>query len=202
MALEKFNKESYVSILSSDGTLRLVVPEGTEGSVVREYEDSKGNKGSKTELVFNKLVGKIVGIEFKDGDYGKSIQVSVDDGATDPVILSINTAQNFGEDFLKKLPNINLEKEVTLAPYAFEADGKVKKGITITQDGEKIKNFFYDEEKKEVCNKYPKPKGDTAKYDKDDWKIYFMEARKFLVKYAEEHFVSKKETADSKFEAI
>ena len=28
---------------------------------------------------------------------------------------------------------------------------------------------------------FPKPKGDTEAYDTNDWKIFFLEARKFLV---------------------
>lgn len=190
MALIANKQDKYITILS-DGTLRLPVPEGTEGAVKREYELKDGTKGSKTELVFNKITGKITDIKIFDGDFGKLLQLTITDEAGD-MVLSVSTAQNFGEDLMKKLPNIDLDKEVSLAPYAFEDEkGKSKKGVTVTQDEVKIKNYFYDEEKKEVTNGYPKPKGDTTKYSSDKWKIYFLEAREFLTEYIEERFVKK-----------
>ncbi len=191
MALEKINKDNYVSILSSDGTLRMTVPEGTEGSIHREYETSDGKKGVKNELVFNKLSGKITNIAFHDGDFGKSIQVTVTDDAGD-VVLSINTAQNYGEDFMKKLPNIDLEQPVTLSPYNFTDDkGKLRKGISILQNDVKVQNSYYDALAKKNTNKFPEPDGDTKKYDNDDWKTYFIKVRKFLIKEVETKIIPK-----------
>lgn len=202
MALIKNDKENYVSILSSDGTLRMVVPDGTEGAVKREYETTDGKKGTKTELVFNKLIGKITKIEFFDGDFGKLLQLTVDDGIEKPLILSVNTSQNFGEDIMKKLPNIDLNKEVSFSPYSFEDEnGKVKKGVSIVQDGKKIQNFFYNVTAKKNCNGFPEPKGDIKKYSKDKWKIYFLEAREFLIEYTTKNFV-KTLTADESFEKM
>ncbi len=189
MALEKVERKNYVSILGSDASLRIVVKEGTEGSEVREYETSDGKKGKKTEMVFQKLTGKITNVAFQDGDFGKMLQLTVSDDAGD-LVLSVSTEQNFGEDIMKKLPNIDLSKEVTISPFTFEDDkGKTKKGVTITQNDVKIKNFFYDEAAKQNSNGYPNVEvGKT--YDKDDWKIYFMQARKFLVGYITEKFVN------------
>lgn len=193
MALEKIEREKYVSILSSDATFRIVVPEGTEGSIVREYETSDGKKGKKTEMVFQKLTGKITNVAFFDGDFGKLIQLDVTDEAG-TLVLSVNTAQNYGEDLMKKLPNIDLEKPVELTPYAFEDDrGKLRKGVTVTQDGKKIQNYFYDPITKKNVNGYPDPEGDIEDYEKDDWKIYFMQARKFLIAFIENKFPNKKQ---------
>ena len=190
MALIKNDKEEYVSVLGN-GTLRIVVPKGTEGAVEREYETSDGKKGVKYELIFNSLVGKITDVKFFDGDFGKLIQAVITDGEGS-LTLSLPTNQNFGEDFMKKLPVIDLEKEVKITPYSFEDEkGKTRKGLTIEQDGKKIQNFFYDAEKKANINKYPNPKGDTKEYDSDDWKMYFMEARKFLTKYVEDNIIPK-----------
>lgn len=187
-------KEEYVSVLS-DGTLRLVVPEGTEGAVKREYETSTGEKGIKFELVFSKLIGKVTNVAFFDGDFGKLIQLTVNDGQGD-MILSLSTATNFGEDVMKKLPNIDFTKDCEFAPYSFTNEkGKAVKGISITQDGEKIKNFFQSENtdpignNSEPINGYPKAKGDTTKFSKDRWKIFFLEAREFLVNYIDENIV-------------
>ena len=179
---------NYVSILGSDGTFRVQVPEGTEGSVVREYELKDGTKGSKIEQVFTTLSGKITGVGFIESEYGKNLILTITDEAGD-VKLSMSTEQNFGEDFMKKLPGLDLDQAVTLKPYAFEDDnGKTRKGITVYQDGEKMDNFFYDAEKKKNTNGYPVPEKDGKGFEKDDWKIYFMTARKFLINYTKENF--------------
>ncbi len=194
MALEKTHKDTFVSILSSDATFRLVVPEGTEGAVKREYEDSKGNKGVKHELVFDKMTGKITKVAFAETDFGKLLHLTITDEKGD-MVLSVSTSQNYGEDLMKKLPNLDLEQDVVLSPYSFTDDkGKLRKGVSVVQNGEKIKNFFYDEKTEKVTHGYPSPKGDTKKYSKDKWKIYFLEAREFLCEYIAEHFGVKQPT--------
>jgi hypothetical protein len=201
-----------MSILGSDGTLRLTVPEGTEGAVYREYETSDGKKGSKWELVFKSLSGKISNMSFYEGDYGTNLMVTLeywetvkDEDGHDKVgadgkpvmvqkedTISLGTATPFGEDFMKKLPNVNLDEYVTISPFSFIDDnGKNRRGVTVKQGDVKIENFFYDKEKKKNLHKYPNPEGDTGTFTKDDWKIYFLQARKFLVKYTEENFLPK-----------
>lgn len=188
---------SFVSILS-DGTMRVAAEEGAEGAVKREYETSDGKTGSKWEYVYTELTGKITNVSFYEGDYGKLIQLTVEDEESDPVVLSVNTSSNFGEDIMKKLPSIDLEEPVTLAPYSFEDDkGKKKRGVTITQNGEKLKNFYYDEEKKKNLHGFPEvklPKG--KKPTKDFWKLYFLEARMFLIDETEKRFVKAKDDYD------
>lgn len=175
------SNDKFVSILA-DGTLRLVVPEGTEGAVKREYESSDGKTGVKYELVYTELAGMITHIGFYEGDYGKLIQVTVTDEEGESYVLSVSTAQNYGEDLMKKLPNVDLKKPVKFVPYSFEDDNKkVRKGITIYQDEEKIQNFYYDADKKKNINGYPDPKFKKKTPTKDDWKLYFLSARMFLI---------------------
>lgn len=183
------NTTPIMNILGSDGTLRLTVDAGTEGAKLREYETSDGKKGSKWELVFKSLSGKITNLQMYEGDYGKNLLVTLSyNGGEDTI--SFNTATPFGEDFMKKLPNINLDEYVTIAPYSFVDDnGKTRKGVTVTQGDTKLTNYFYDPEKKKNLHKYPEPTGDVSKYDKDDWKIYFTQCRKFLVANVEEKFL-------------
>lgn len=189
MGLVKFDDKKYVTVLGSDATFRLVVDKNTEGATLREYESSDGVKGEKWELVFNQLFGKILNIEFHDGEYGKNLLITVSDG-TEEYTLSLNTGTPFGEDMLKKLPSVDLTKEVSLTPYAFEDDkGKTKKGMTVKQDGVAIKNFFYDGTKNINGYPEPKPKKGDKPYTTDDWKIYFTEARIFLVEYVEEKII-------------
>lgn len=168
--------KTFITILS-DGKFHQTVAEGTPGSVVRKYEDKDGVEKEKVELVHDSVTGVITNIAFEDGEYGTSIQVTLDNEG----IISMGTASNFGEDFMKKLPNIDLKKEVKIAPYAFEVEGKSRKGVTVYQDGEKIESFYFDKDTKKAINGMPEPDGDTSKFKSDDWKLYFLVVRKFLV---------------------
>lgn len=194
----------WASVLA-DGKLHVTVPEGTEGSVIREYEKSDGTKGSKNELVYTEISGLITEIKFYDGDYGKQLLLTFVDGEEKPVTLALSTASNFGEDVLKKIINVDLALPVKFAPYAFTDDvsKKLKKGITITQNGKKIENYFYDKEKKENINGYPvapqpaKKKGITVPVNKEEWKIWFMQCRIFLIDKITEHFKLDEVVADT-----
>lgn len=189
LGLTQKDDKQYLYVLGSTGDFRMKVSENTPGAEKREYETSDGTKGAKYELAFSSLEGYISGLEFFDGDYGKNLIVHFEFGKdAESLSLSLGAASSFGEDFMKKLPNIDYTKTVTLTPYSFEDEnGKPRKGVTVTQDGEKIMGAFYDPEKKKSANGYPEPEGDTKDYDKDDWKIFFTKARKFLVSYTEKN---------------
>lgn len=195
------NTDKFLSILS-DGTMRLSVPEGTEGAVKREYETSDGKTGTKYELVYTELSGTITKIAFWDGDFGKLLQLTVTDGEEDPIVLSIGTASSFGEDIMKKLPAIDLLQPVVIAPYAFEDDkGKKRKGVTLKQSDKKIESFYYDKETKKNINGLP----DVVlkkKMTSDDWKMYFLSVRLFLIDDLSKRFnlENTEAVADKKFE--
>ena len=203
--IESREIKNYISI-SSDAKLRKVVPEGTPGAKERVYETTKkgedGNfiKGVKIEKEYESVSGKITDIAFVNTDYGTLLQVTVTDPfLTDDVeVLSMSTSNSFAQDFMKKLPNIDLNKEVVLKPFAFTPEGGTRelKGLTVTQDGIKVDKSFYDNEKKENIMGMPTP--DTKLKDeknemkrKHGWKTYFKEIEIFLVDYTTEHFVSK-----------
>ena len=191
--LEAKDDKKYVNILGSDGSLRITVDESTPGAKRREYETSDGKTGVKYELVFKSISGLVKDISFYDGDYGKNILMDFDNDG-EILTLTINSASNFGEDLMKKLPNMDFAQRVTITPYAFDDEkGKTRKGLTINNKGDKIQNFFYDVVAKKNINNYPDPKpnkGDKP-YSKDDWKIYFIETRKFLTEYTEENIIPK-----------
>ena len=184
----------YVKILGSDGTFRVEVPEGTPNAVVREYEQDDVKK-IKHELIFHKMTGKIENITFRDGDYGRTIDLFIrNDKAL--YIVSINTANNYSSDIMKKLPNVNLEEEVVLNPYSFTGDtGKNIKGVSILQDGEKILSYFWDKNKEEIINDFPvndeekKPEATATTKWKKYWKAYFSDVEEFLVEYTEEKII-------------
>lgn len=172
--------KKYVSVLS-DGKFHQSVPDGTEGAITRTYEDRDGVEQSKTELVFDSVSGVITKIGFVDGEYGKNLLIEIDNDG----IVQFGTSSNFGEDIMKKIPNIDFSKEVKLVPFSFEDKGKTRKGVTVYQGETKIDSHYYDAEKKESCNGIPETEGDIKKFDADDWKMYFMKVRKFLVSEVE-----------------
>jgi len=216
MALkESREKVSYISI-SSDAILRKVVPAGTAGAKERTYETKEKNddgtfiKATKIEKHYESVSGKITNISFVDTDYGTLLQVTLADTDTfvpsEPETLSMSTSQSFAQDFMKKLPNIDLTKEVTLKPFAFTPDGQTRelKGLTVTQVGEatgfasKIDKSFTEKQGDKYVNimGYPNPDEKLANEKnemkrKEGWKRYFKDVEIFLVDYTTENFVSK-----------
>ena len=176
-----------------DGTLRTKVDEGFPNAVRREYETKDGAKAVKFERVVDALKGYIEGIQFNDGDYGKTINITLDenDEGKKPIV-QFSVEGTYGEDVLKKLPGVDLSKEVRFRPFSFTGDdGRDVRGVEITQGETKIKNFFYDPEKKLALNGYPTPEGDVSEYSKEDWKIFYLQARKFLVAYTQNEIIPK-----------
>lgn len=195
MALKNVRVNKTFASILADGLFHQTVPEGTEGAVKRYYETSDGKKGTKTELTFDTMSGVISAIFFFEGEFGSTLHVVVDG-----VELSMNTASTYAEDFMKKLPNIDLSKEVELSPYAFtDEKGKARKGISIVQDGVKIQNAFYDFINKKACGGIEKiklPKEDKrGKISKDAWKLYFGQVRAFLVENTEENFCTEEKVS-------
>lgn len=208
MSREIYTKDTFVTILGSDGTFRERKPDGTTGAniQVREIIDKKtGAKSYKTEEVFNKMTGKITGIGFYDGNYGTNIQITVTDNDKSEVI-SLPTNDPFGEDFMKKFPNVNLEKPVTFAPYCFadkeNPENKIK-GLTLLQDGQKVTNYFVEVNTDPLTNKntytnlhgFPevkKTKKELEKMSKPEYDMYwtnhFFEVRLFLMNYIKDNF--------------
>ena len=193
MAREEKKNGVFFNILA-DGKFHQTVDEGTESAVLREGETKEGEKYSKWEKLFESLSGKIKSVEFFDGNYGKNIIVNMEDEEGE-FGISVSTSSNFGEDLMKKLPNIKLLEEVKFAPYSFEDDkGKTKKGITVTQNGEKVQSYYHDYNPgtKAMTLKNGYPEAPVAKKGKtissDEWKVYFGQARIFMIGKTEELF--------------
>lgn len=181
------DQELYISVLA-DGKFHLTSEEGAvdaqgQKATLREYETSKGEKKSKWELTYQSLEGFIQAISFFEGEFGKILNLEIRDDEV--YTVSLNTASSFGEDVMKKLPNVDFKKRVTLKPYAFEDDnGKNRKGITIYQEGDKINGYFYDGTN--TINGAPTPENGGEGFDTDDWKMFYMTQRKFLIAFTEE----------------
>ena len=156
-----------------DGHLVQAVEEGTPGAKLRKWELPTGQKGEKWELNYSSWSGKITGVNFRETEYGEVCILELEDAA-----LSINTVSRYFSDMASKLYGADLTQDITLHPYDFESEGKRFKGVSVQQDGAKLKNYFYDGEK----NLHGFPEVDKSKTSKKTyWKIYFAEVAEFLV---------------------
>jgi len=191
MGLKNTKFDGTYASIGADGSIRIPAQANEPGAVLREYELSDGTTGSKWEKIYTEISGKITGINFYDGDYGKVLNVILEDN-DGKYSLSVSTQSNFAEDLMKKLPNIDLSSEVVIKPYSFDdkKTGKNRKGCSVIQGENKITNFFIkdlEDGKYEVANGYPPVPNQTM--DKEDWKIYFLHARKFLVSFIEQQII-------------
>lgn len=194
------NQNIYYNII--DGSLRTKVDKDHPEAIAREYETRDGVKSVKYERKIDALTGIIEDIGFYDGEFGKVLNITLDENeeGRHPVI-QIGVETSYGEDFLKRLPAIDLTQEVYIAPYAFtdEENGREVRGVSVMQNKVKIKNFFYDVENKKAVNGYPIPEGDVREYTKEDWKIFYLKARKFLIAYVIENVLPKFEAREDEY---
>jgi hypothetical protein len=185
-------REPRLSYSIIQGTFRTEVDPDKPDAVRRDWKSADGkNSGTKYERIINALKGFIEKVDIIEGDYGKQVVVTLDKNSSglNPTIY-MNASSREGEDFMKKLPNINLMNEVRLRPYSFTGDdGDVVKGIDLTQTDEEgkytlqIQSFFFDKENRKNLHGYPDPEGDTESFTSEDWKNYYYQARKFLMSY-------------------
>jgi hypothetical protein len=184
--IEKNSKQSDKTFLTilADGKFHQQVDEGTEGAVKREIKDKITNEvtDTKFELLHDSVKGIISEITVIEGEYGKNLQISID-----KEVISLGVKTNFGEDMLKKLPSLDLSKEVTLTPYSFIPKGEEykKRGITVYQDGVKVGSYYYDVDTKESTHGCPEPEKGGKGFDSDDWANHFNMVRKFMIKEIE-----------------
>jgi len=185
--LTPVNSERYISI-KADGLFHEKVDKDTEGAVLREYTLKDGTEGSKWELLYRSVDNVFIkGIRFEDSDYGENILTTLVDAEGNEVVWSESTGSNFGTDYMKKLPNLDFSAKVSIKPYAFEDEnGRDRRGVSIFQE-DKVQGYFYDGEKN--TNGFPEP--ESKEMSKDDWKVYFIQVKKFLTNYTKENIIPK-----------
>jgi len=179
---------TYLSIIG--GRLKQKVEETTEGAKIRTYEDKEGNEGSKWELTHKNVSGMLIGFGLDKKDFGVTmLEIVVIDGDGLKTQIGCPDSSRYAMDFMEKLPNIDLTKEVLLNSYDFEAKnpttGKVsrKTGFSIIQGDDKISTAYFDFDKKKNLRGMPEvDQAEAADYDSDDWKVYYLQKKKFLVK--------------------
>jgi len=185
----KGNNKIFLSIV--EGNLRQKVDSETKHAVKREYEvDEKGIKikKSKWELTYESWVGVIQDIRVEEGTYGQRLKVMFEDA-----ILDIPTGSRYFQDFGKKIVGADINKEIIIKPFDFETEKEGTTelirltGISIDQDGKKLKSYFWNEADQKTCHGLPEPTEKEAnEFDKDDWKNYYNNTlKKFLLSQIE-----------------
>lgn len=193
------NKVTYLNVMS-DGKFHQKVEEGTPGAVLREGETKDGTKYSKLELITDFVAGKITKVDFYDGEYGKSLVLNLETLDGD-VSVSLSTASDFGKDMLHKILSVDLGTIVTLTPFIEETNKLNKKGekimnkgIRVVQNGNQVWSHFqkWDKDLGKFVSLNGMPEAPTApagkKPSSDEWKMYFMQAKIFMIKEVEKAF--------------
>ena len=188
--IERSDKIDYWGI--SQGALRKKADEDDPKAIKREYTTKKGEKKVIWEIVCDGISGYIRDVELRDGDFGEQLMVYIDD--VDNFALQMSWDSSEAMSFAEKLKGIDISKEVEIKPYYFTPKGRTKaiRGVSVYQDGNKLDNYFVkrDADGRVVghIEDFPTPDGDTDEYDTEDWKMYFMQQKKFLRKHVIEKF--------------
>ena len=134
------NSAGTVFLTISDGKLCRRVQSPTANSKERL------NKEGRTvhEEFFSGWSGKITDISTRESDYGKDWCVKIDDGESTAVI-QFKYSSGYATSFLKALPNVDFEKEVTLSPNMKIEGDKKRTNIFVNQDGKAVKWFYTKE---------------------------------------------------------
>lgn len=194
MALGQSENSNRIFLHITYGKLRFKTNENDSQAVSRE--NSKGN--TVWERVFDFVSGKVTSIFYKEDEkYGNSFEVTLKDGE-EKYQISFSEGDNYCNDFFSKLPNVDLNREIKIAPYDFldKSKNKQRRGITLWQDDVKINNFFVYREGQEFKYNQGFPKPEGTETDSDDWKIYFTKVKKFLRKYVNENIIPKFKTEE------
>jgi len=186
----KGGNKTYLTIVG--GNLVQKVDANTPNAKRRDYELPDKTTGFKYELNYMNWTSRIKGITFKDGDFGKQCMVELEDA-----VLTIGVSSRYFQDFACKLVGSNVTQPYTLHPYDMETDTGRKTGISLQQEGEKLKNYFYDFENKKNLHGFPEvDKEELDSLGKDYWKVYFIKVAQFLMKQIEAMEFPNIETAE------
>jgi len=136
----------------------------------------------KYEIQYDYMKGLITHISIKSGEYGKQLQVRLEDGP-DIFYLGMKWKSRYAQSFMQRILNVDFTKPVTVEPYQFKKKKETRTGVTLKQNDEKLVNYYVkykgDNEKSEFLFGYPEF---NIAYldDEDDMDSYNTEVRKFL----------------------
>lgn len=178
--------KTYLYIIG--GNICEKVDEQTPGARRREFENPTTKvKGVKYELVYRSWEGIIRSLDFRDTDYGYQLNIEFDDA-----VLTLDTTSRYFSEFAKKLPSIEIEEPVEIAPFDFEPEpGRRAIGMHLIQNGKKALNWYWDVTEDKPTHGIPVPTGNTKTYKSDDWKVYYIGVKKFFISEIEKLKMSK-----------
>lgn len=135
------NRNSAIYLTISNGKICRQLQNKSEKSVERT------NKNGKLvhEEFYDHLSGMLTNISVREADVAgtkmKFWQLTVD---ADGVIyqLQFNYSSSYAASFLKALPNADLTKQITLAPFMKVEGDKKKTTLFITQNGKALKHAY------------------------------------------------------------
>lgn len=193
------DQKRYLTILA-DGKLHERVDEDTEGAKVRTKKNQDGTTEEVTdkddnliyELTYPGITANVGKIQISEGDYGSNLNIDLTDEDDNQFVLSLKCDSPYGENFMQRLPNLDLNEPVVFKPYAFKPKGSDQKqrGLTLLQgepkSEEKVANAFEKVEEngdREVLIKgFPMP-DPKKKYNSEKWKIFFATRREWVMDY-------------------
>lgn len=191
---KKFDKVFFKIV---EGSIRRKVDEGTEGAVVRKW-NAGGKSGTSHEVVLDSLFGRIVGLDFYDGEYEGSkyttLNITLEDDEGEKAVLGVGVTSKYAMDIMQKLPNIDLNEAVKIRPYSFTPDGEEKEkiGVEILQRDpvtgnftEKKSSYFHkwDGKRSTLQNGFPDRDKPYDEQTTGEREIYKITRREFLVNY-------------------
>lgn len=140
------DKNIYFNIFN--GKICRKVPLGTEGSI--ERVNKLGNTVS--EVFYDSFTGLLVNIRLQpDGGYGKQWAFDFKTEGGSICTLQLGVSNGFATALIKVLPNIDLDKVITITPNIGEYNGKQTSTLFVNQDGKALKHAFT----REVPNSMP-----------------------------------------------
>jgi hypothetical protein len=133
--LSKGKAGIYLSIQSGKIAQRIAEPSSTSKS--RTLESGKVIH----EELYDTLEGRITGIQFKDGDYGQQLIISMENEG-DVAHLQMPLSSSPASGFLKALPNVQPGALVKFKPSMKEENGKRKTSLFLSQGGQGVKWYW------------------------------------------------------------
>lgn len=174
MGLSNSNSERKVFVNIINGKLTTKSNKDNPLAVSRENK----NKETVWEVYHDKLTGVIVNMEVNKNDFGKQLEIEIDD-VGERYLLTIPVESKYFDSFCSKIGNAKQGEEITIAPYSFQPKDRDNKmtGINLYQNGVKLEYYFSKE------NPKGKPFPAQDKLDEDDWKMFKLQERKFYCEF-------------------
>lgn len=192
MARGTVSKKNYLTC--SRGKWRERVDSGTHGATQRTITPLDGSAQYDVwEKVDDFVSGVIREIHLVDDEkYGRQWNIIIQDG-TEVLVLQFQYDSGYAMALLTKFPNADVTKEIAFHPYFFEEEKKAR--MVIKQNGVSIDSHFTREDPKGFPP-FPDNAPGSDRADKDDVKLWKINAMKFLVRHLKENILPKLPTKE------